>query len=169
MKSNLVPIGDVAAALPREGQLLPAVDRKPQHFVSPRAKGLWTKLCTWYGASKMEDFGDWAPAEICKAVDGLRHRDDLSAVLVDIKSKHPSWPPTTPQLESIIRSHIAPAVDWAKLQGDLTEHIMRTRYARMSTPQRIGIPRWQWYNDGAFVPPADGVDGFFVPYSELPA
>lgn len=171
MKSSgtgLVPLGDTALAIsPREGQLITPREPKPGHFVSARAKGFWLKLCSWYGASKMEDFGDWAPTEICKAVDALLHRDDLSAVLVDIKSKHPNWPPNTPQLEAIIRSHIAPAIDWAKLQCDLTEHICKTHWHKMSQPQRIGIPRWQWYNNGAFVPPGDGAGGFFVPYTDI--
>lgn len=169
MKSNdLVRVGDVARALaPRDGVLLPAAERKPDHFVSGRAKGFWTKLCTWYGASKMEDFGDWAPSEVCKAIDALRHRDDMAAVLLDIKAKHPNWPPTTPQLEAIIRSHIAPAVNWPKLQADLSEYVMRMHWGSMSGPQRIGIPRWQWYQDGVFVPPGDGAEGFFVPFTVL--
>ena len=171
MKSNgsgLVPLSAITPAIvAREGELLQPAERKPQHFVSARAKGFWAKLCTWYGASKMEDFGDWAPVEVCKAIDALRHRDDLSAVLADIKSKHPNWPPNTPQLEAIIRSHIAPSIDWPKLIAELSEHVMRTRYERMSQPQRIGIPRWQWYQDGVFVPPSDGAEGFFVPFTEL--
>lgn|SRR5262245_1726754 len=172
MKSNdgvLVPLGDVARGLkPAEGQLLPAVADKPRHYVSPRAKGFWEKLCTWYGASKMAEFGEWAPSEVCAAIDALRHRDDLSAVLSDIKQQHPQWPPTTPQLEAIIRAHIAPAINWPKLQGDLSEHILVTRKDRMSLHQRCGIPRWQWSREGVFVPPSDGFEGFFVPFSELP-
>lgn len=165
---DLIPIGNVATSLKaREGQLLPARERKPQHFVSPRAKDFWQKLCTWYGASKMEDFGDWPPIEICKAVDAIRHRDEMSAVLVGVKGKHPAWPPSTPQLEAIIRSHIAPSIDWSKLQGDLTEHVCKMYWHKMSQGQRIGIPRWQWYNNGTFVPPSDGAEGFFVPYTEI--
>ena len=167
MKSEMVPIGDVTRALPREGQLLPAIDHKPKHAVSPRAKGFWEKLCTWYGASKMEDFGDWPPVEICRAIDALLHRDDIAAVLLEIKDTHKVWPPTTPQLEAIVRKHTAPPVDWSKMRDRLAQHVIRTRYARMSTPQRIGIPRWTWSQGGVFIPPGDGAAGFFVPFTEL--
>lgn len=172
MKSSIdmVAIGQVANALPREGKLLPAsLERKPKHFISPRAKAFWEKLCSWYGASKLEDFGEWPSIEICKAIDALRHRDDLAGVLSDIKQQHAVWPPSGPQLEAIIARHIAPVVNWPKLMGDLTEHILRTHYARMSLHQRIAIPRWNWYQDGVFVPASDGVDGFFVPFSVLGA
>lgn len=171
MKSSggLVPVADVARSIvPRAGQLLQPEEAKPDHYVSARAKGFWLKLGTWYGASKMEDFGDWAPIEICKAIDALQHRDDLSAVLVDVKSKHPQWPPSTPQLEAIIRSHVPPAIDWKKLRDALDTHILRTRWDRMSPSQRRAIPCWQWYQDGCFVPPGDGAEGFFVPFTELP-
>lgn len=174
MKSDTqlpVTIGDIARALkPREGELLSPSERRPKYFISPRAKDFWHKLCTWYGTSKMDDFGEYPSVEVCKAIDAIRHRDDMSAVLVDVKSKHPAWPPTTPQLDAIIRSHIAPSIDWAKLQCDLGDYVVRKYWDRMSRSQRIQVPRWQWYNDGVAVPAGseagDEAPAFFVSFAD---
>lgn len=168
MKSELVASGETARALPREGTLLRAPPpAKPAHHVSARAKGVWSKLATWYGANKLQDFGPWPPEELCKLIDAVRTRDELGGVLADVKQAHPIWPPTVPQFEAIFRKRQPPTINWAERQCALTDHVFRTRGAAMSTPQRIQIPRWQWYQDGCFVPPGDGAPGFFVPFTEI--
>ena len=169
MKSELMPVGDIARSLPRSGQWIPGPERKPEHPISQRSKDVWKKLGTWYGAGKLDDFGEWPPVELCKLIDAVRTRDELGAVLADVKQAHPMWPPTIPQFEAIFRRHAPPPVDWRKLREDLRAYVIRTRYDTMSTSQRIGIPRWTWNSAGVEIPAGDGAAGFFVPFSDLPA
>jgi hypothetical protein len=167
--SEMVAIGDVRAVIPREGEFLAAAaEPKPKYYVSTRARDFWGKLAGWYGASKIEDFGDWPPSEVCKALDAVSTRADMGEVLEAVlKEYQRAFPPSMPELLVILRRYGPPPIDWPKLQADLGDYILRTRGAAMSLHQRIGVPRWQWYQNGVFVPPSDGVDGFFVAFSEM--
>lgn len=138
-----------------EGKLLRAIDGKPKHRISTRAQAVWDRWIDWYGAQKMADFGDWPGPDLCKLLDALRTRDDLGALLSNIRMKHPSWPPTFAEIEAIARSLIAPAVDWSKLNEKLAERALAT--TTLTAAQKQGLPplRWMFSPTGLRIP-ADG-------------
>lgn len=155
----------IAKDPPKEGTLIRAADGKPSHRISDRAQKFWDRLIDWYGASKMGDFGDWPGPDLCKLVDGIRTRDDMGTLLANIRAKHTQWPPTFAEIEALVRTLVAPAVDWAKMFERLHDHVIATR--KLTDRQRMGIPRWTYSPSGVRIPADGDAPEVFVPMEEV--
>jgi hypothetical protein len=151
---------------PKEGTLIRAGGvEKPKHRITDRAQKFWDRLIDWYGASKMSDFGDWPGPDLCKLVDAIRSRDDMGALLSNIRSKHPQWPPTFNEIEALVRSLVAPAVDWSKVFAALADHALKTR--KLTPRQQMGIPRWTYSPRGVRIPADGDSPEIFIPIEEV--
>lgn len=159
----------VQAPPPREGTLLRTQDGAPKHRISARAQWVWERLIDCYGATKMQDFGDWPGPELCKIIDDVRTRDDLRDLLANIRSAYPNWPPTLAQIEQLAKALATPPVNWSRINEALTDYAMRTKYAQMGPGQRIGIPRWNYSRKGLHIPTdGSGAPAIFISIHEVP-
>lgn len=77
-----------------------AIDRKPSHHVSPRAKRVWDRLQSWYGES-MDQYGPFAPKDWCEAIDQMDAELE-KRVLDEVRMRHRLYPPRFPEFDAIV-------------------------------------------------------------------
>ncbi len=136
---GMLPIG---GALPsvrdvaRVGELVDkAATPAPKHYVSRRAHALWKRLRTWYPNKLPEE----APQDYCKIIDAAS-REELSSLLVQMRAKHVSWPPTFPEFSQLYEQAKAPSIpliDWPARVDALREYALRKYWAQLTNYQRI--------------------------------
>lgn len=146
------------------GQLMPR-DEKPQHKVSKRASGVWKRWIAFYGASKLESFGDWPGPDLCALIDSIKTLDGMRTVLAVVSHEHPSWPPTTGEFAAIVnRVQPVQSVDRGALWASACDYIARKYWQQMTFTQQRGMI---YTNDGVLVPRDGDSPGFFVSFEEL--
>jgi hypothetical protein len=112
---------------------------------SYQAKQVWRKFGAWYGADVIErKFGADIPEDWGSAIDAIRS-DKLDAVLSDVRSKHPTWPPGLPEFEQLVAAANRPVFqEGPTMAAQLTEYVTRTR--RLTAGQLTGL--WQYLYRG---------------------
>jgi len=164
----------------RVGELVDKTPAAPasKHYISRRAHALWKRLRTWYPNKLPEE----APQDYCKIIDAAS-REELSLLLVNMRSKHVSWPPTFPEFSLLYeqaKAPVASTIDWGARVDTLREYILRKYWNELTQYQRI-LPWTAEFtgrigaHDYGFVglripdDPATKAPGRFVRYTELPA
>lgn len=176
-------LSHIAGALPsarddvRVGELVDKPAQAPKHYISRRSHTLWKRLRTWYPNKLPEE----APQDYCKIIDAAS-RDELSAMLANMRARFVSWPPTFPEFSQLYEQAKAPpvpTVDWGACIDSLREYVLRRYWGELTQYQRI-LPWTAEFtgrmgaSDCAFaglrIPadPTTKTPGRFVPYSELP-
>lgn len=153
----------LATAAARAGELVPR-DDKPKHKISKRANGVWQRWLQFYGASKLEAFGDWPGPDLCEMIDGIRTLDNMRMVLATVRQQHPVWPPTAGELAQIIeRVQPTESVDRSKLWDEVIRYIARKHWHEMTFQQQRGMV---CTNSGVQVPADGDRPGFFVTFED---
>lgn len=121
--------------------------------VSPRAQRFWDRLVTWYGSRLTDQYGANPKGDWCELIDD--HTNELvSSALAEIRSKHPQFPPSFPEVDGIFAKLKTPTPTNAgpSMHEELTDFVLRNR--QLTDHQR----RMPWkYLGRTFDAP--GIDG----------
>jgi hypothetical protein len=131
---------------------------------SAQTKHVWKRFGAWYGADVLErKYGLQPPEDWARAIDAI-HRNHLDAVLVDVRTAHPVWPPTLHEFEQLAKPKPAgrSAID------RLDEHL---RGLSLTFAQARGITYIGNSNEitGARIPNSDGTGTFRIMLRDLGA
>jgi hypothetical protein len=107
-----------------------------QHKPSPRAQRVWDRLGDWYGARFADQFGDQPTQDWCTVIDGVSN-DDLVAVLVLVRERHVTFPPTLPELVALVKEVRMPRMHAPSVAEQLTDYVAR---AYQLTPNQLRGP-----------------------------
>lgn len=94
-----------------------------------QARQTWKRFCAWYGADAVErKYGLQPPEDWCDCLDDLGE-STLAKAMAQVREKFPTWMPSLPEFEQIIRDlrRAASAFDQPTLQEQLKEFVLRTR------------------------------------------
>jgi hypothetical protein len=105
-----------------------------QHKPSQRAQRVWDRLGDWYGARFADQFGDLPTQDWCTVIDNVSN-DDLVAVLVLVRERHVTFPPTLPELVALVKEVRLPRLHAPSIPEQLTDFVTRA-YALSSTQLR---------------------------------
>jgi hypothetical protein len=134
------------------------MEKSSRSRVSPRAQRFWDRLVTWYGSRLTEQYGANPKGDWCELIDD--HDNEVVArALVEIKTKHPQFPPSFPEADGIFarlkmptQTSTGPSVHEA-----LSDYVLRNRTL---TPNQLRMP-WK-YIGKTF--DAVGIDGKMRPH-----
>lgn len=96
-----------------------------QHKPSPRAQRVWDRLGDWYGARFADQFGDRPSQDWSTVIDNVSN-DDLVAVLVLVRQRHVTFPPTLPEFTALVKEVRTPRLHTPSMCEQLAEFIART-------------------------------------------
>jgi hypothetical protein len=104
---------------------------------SYQAKQVWRKFAAWYGADVIErKFGAEIPDDWAAAIDSIGS-DKLDGVMVDVRNKHPTWPPGLPEFEQLVRAANRPTFQEGPTMAErLDAFVLRTK--RLTRQQMLG-------------------------------
>lgn len=87
----------------------PPTDHQPKHYISKRAHTIWQRMRLWY-PNKLPYV---VPEDYCKLIDASS-KDQLAAVMSNMKTRHVTWPPTFPEFAVLFteQESQAQSVDW---------------------------------------------------------
>lgn len=130
---------------------------QPEYAISKRAHGVWRKFSQWYGGDVMgRHFGELPPREWCEVIDSIRTRQQMEAILADVRAQHVTFPPRFPEFDAIVSRH-------AKAQQQrsgpspaerLGDYVLR-RYGSLLTPTQLRRP-WTYIGRSFDAPTASG-------------
>lgn len=95
-----------------------------QHKPSARAQRVWDRLGDWYGARFADQFGDLPTQDWCTVIDNVSN-DDLVAVLVLVRERHVTFPPTLPELVALVKEVRMPRAHTPSVAEQLAEYVAR--------------------------------------------
>ena len=121
--------------------------------VSVRAKRLWEKLRDWYGTSLIDQYGDMPPSDWCEMIDGADN-ETVKAALAEIRSKHLTFPPRFPEVDSIFSKLERPSGGdvGPSMQDRLADYVLRNYQL---TPNQLRLP-WTYIGETFDAPGLDG-------------
>lgn len=103
----------------------PALPRR-QHKPSPRAQRVWDRLGDWYGARFADMFGDQPSQDWSVLIDRVSN-EDLVAVLMLVRERHVTFPPTLPEFASLVKEARMPrGARTSSVAEQLTDFVART-------------------------------------------
>src|SRR5919107_3809180 len=144
-------------------QVLPR-DDKPTHKISKRANYVWQRWLQFYGAIKLESFGDWPGPDLCELIDSLNTPAAFKQLLIDTRAKHPIWPPTAGEFAQLIEAVQPTAtVDYGKLWARTCDYIAAKHWHKLTFQQQRGLI---CAPNGVAVPADGDSPGFFVTFEE---
>lgn len=94
-----------------------------------QSRQTWKRFCAWYGADAVErKFGVQPPEDWCDCIEDL-DEIALAKAMAQVREKFPTWMPSLPEFEQIIRDlrRAASAGDAPTLQEQLTTFVLRTK------------------------------------------
>lgn len=97
--------------------------------ISWQARQTWKRFCGWYGADVVErKFGLQAPEDWCDAIDAVEEKT-LETVLEHVRGKFPTWPPSLPEFEQLVRIVRSPSIARGPtVQERLKDFVVRTKH-----------------------------------------
>lgn len=97
--------------------------------ISWQARQTWKRFCGWYGADVVErKFGLQPPEDWCEAIDAVQEKI-LDTVLGQVRGKFPTWPPSLPEFEQLVRLVRSPSIARGPtMQERLMEFVVRTKH-----------------------------------------
>jgi len=129
----------------------------PEYTISQRARGVWKRFAQWYGGDTVtRNFGQLPPQEWCEAIDSIRTRQQLEAVLAEVRARHVTFPPRLPEFEAIV-AQFTPAAssgDGPSRQDRLVAYVLR-QYGSRLTPLQVRSP-WAFIGRRFDAPDATG-------------
>lgn len=96
-----------------------------QYKPSVRAQRVWDRLGDWYGARFADQFGD-VPSQDWGTIIDHASNDDLVAVLVLVRQRHVTFPPTLPEFAALLKEVRMPRVHAPSVFEQLAEFVART-------------------------------------------
>jgi hypothetical protein len=126
-----------------------------------QVRQVWKRFGSWYGADALErKFGLQPPEDWCDVIDAIE-RNKLEAIMVDVRAKYPTWIPSLPEFEGLVKSASKPVrSEGPTMQERLTDFVLRTK--RLSDEQTRAP--WKFLYSGN----ARTGDGFAVTGVEIP-
>lgn len=96
--------------------------------ISKRASLLWTRLTQWYGSRLAEQFGPTPTEDWCAIVDATSD-EVMRLALSEIRTKHPTYPPTLPEFDALVAKCKVPTQTsyGATIQEQLCDFVLRNR------------------------------------------
>jgi hypothetical protein len=107
-----------------------------QHKPSARAQRVWDRLGDWYGARFADQFGDLPTQDWCTVIDHVSN-DDLVAVLILVRERHVTFPPTLPELVALVKEVRMPRTHAPSIAEQLAAFVAR---AYPLTPEQLRGP-----------------------------
>lgn len=109
--------------------------------MSDQATAFWARLKQWYGYSFVEKHGERPSRDWEQLINGT-DRETILNTLAAIKTAHPKFPPTLPEVAEAIRKASKP-VDKIDVRAVLAEYVLR-EYKRIGiTDRQLGLT-WKW-------------------------
>lgn len=108
---------------------------------SKRALAGWKRLADTYGLDTMErKYGTRVPRDWCEVLDGI-NRKRLDAVMVQVRAKHPAFPPSLGEFEAIVRD-LDPPVSHSTVEPTMAERL--TAFVARTKPLTPAQLRASW-------------------------
>jgi hypothetical protein len=88
----------------------------------------WKRFCGWYGADAIErKFGLQAPDDWRDSIDSVNEKT-LESAMTQIRQRFPTWPPSLPEFEQIVRDLRKSADNRGPTTLELlTDYVLRTK------------------------------------------
>lgn len=103
---------------------------------SPRAQRFWDRLVSWYGTRLTDQYGKDPAGDWCDVVDD-HDNPTVALVLAEIKSKHPQYPPSYPEVDALfVRLRKPPGADAGPTVPErLCDYVLRHYAGRLTRTQ----------------------------------
>lgn len=126
MREVLADMQTDRASLARQFAMDESPAKRRQVKPSRRAQRLWDRLGDWYGARFADQFGDQPSQDWCTLVDNATN-EELVAVLVLVRQRHVTYPPTLPEFSALVKEVRVPRPPTPPVTEQLTEFVLRTK------------------------------------------
>lgn len=111
--------------------------------MSDQATAFWARLKQWYGYSFVEKHGERPSRDWEQLINGT-DRETILNTLAAIKTAHPKFPPTFPEVAEAIRKASKP-IDKIDVRAVLCEYVLREYHAgRLGITYRQLGYAWNW-------------------------
>jgi hypothetical protein len=93
-----------------------------------QVRQVWKRFGGWYGADALErKFGLAPPDDWVESIDKIE-RSKLEQIMSDVRAKYPTWMPSLPEFEQLVRQANKPVYhEGPSIEFKLTEFVLRTK------------------------------------------
>jgi len=93
-----------------------------------QVRQVWKRFGSWYGADALErKFGLLPPDDWCEVIDAIE-RSKLETIMTDVRAKFPTWMPSLPEFEGLVRAASRPVrQEGPTMQERLCDFALRSK------------------------------------------